>query len=393
MENKKYLSEIKYIKPKWSLIDISLIYLTNGYSNDNYKIYNKKTNEKLFLKIYKNNNNDNNQIIKLLDLNKKGYGSKILHHFESGRIEEWIEAEPLSHDLINSEIIKKIAIKLSKFHNDTNNIHYDLNFNNILISKNNDINFIDFEYSKISNNKAYDIANFFIEWIYTYGENWYNYNLKLFPSLRQIKLFCSFYLNQKINSIEVEDLIDKIFIEINNTHKYWYIWSKKFKSIEYQLYGLNRLKLLNYDFREMISKEKIIYTDGTFDLCHMGHISFFEKIKKLGCRKLIIGVISDENVSSYKRLPIINLDNRVKFLENLRLIDKVIKDCPFNQITDKFLNDNGIDLVIYGGDPNDKDPLKKWAYHYQIPNEQNILKMVKYSDLESTSNIIKRIKR
>jgi len=390
MKNKEYLNEIKYIKPKWNFIDISLIYLTNGYSNDNYKVYNKKTNEKLFLKIYKNNNN-NDQIIKLLDLNKKGYGSKILHHFKNGRIEEWFESIPLTHNMLNSEILEKIAIELKKFHSETENIHYDLNFNNILISKNNNIKFIDFEYSKLGNNKAYDIANFFIEWIYTYGKTWYNYNLKLFPSLRQIKLFCSSYLNKDINSLEVENLIDNIFIEINNTHKYWYNWSKKFKSLEYQLYGLNRLKLLNYNFREMINKEKIIYADGTFDLCHMGHISFFEKIKKLGCRKLIIGVISDENVNSYKRFPIINLDNRVKFLENISLIDKVIKDCPFNQITNKFLNDNGIDLVIYGGDPNDKNPSKKWEYHYQIPNEENILKMIEYSGLESTSNIIKRI--
>ena len=55
-----------------------------------------------------------------------------------------------------------------------------------------------------------------------------------------------------------------------------------------------------------------IYIDGTFDLLHSGHYNFLEQAKKYG-KKLIVGVISDKNVKSYKRYPILELKDRCKF--------------------------------------------------------------------------------
>ena len=69
--------------------------------------------------------------------------------------------------------------------------------------------------------------------------------------------------------------------------------------------------------------KKVIYVDGTFDLIHTGHIEFFKECKKYG-NYLIVGVLSDKNVQSYKREPIINLDNRCFMLENIEIVDKVI---------------------------------------------------------------------
>lgn len=130
-----------------------------------------------------------------------------------------------------------------------------------------------------------------------------------------------------------------------------------------------------------------IYADGTFDLFHSGHICFFEKIKKdnPNCN-LIIGVISDLNVKSYKRLPIISLKDRVKLLENIKIIDKVISDCPFKNITKEFIISHNISKVYYAGENNN------WKEHYSVPIKMGIMNYIPYnfSNL-STTSIIKKV--
>jgi ethanolamine-phosphate cytidylyltransferase len=134
--------------------------------------------------------------------------------------------------------------------------------------------------------------------------------------------------------------------------------------------------------------QKIIYCDGTFDLFHSGHINFLKSCKEMG-NYLIVGVISDENVNSYKRYPVLNLKDRVKILQHIDFIDEVIPDCPFKNITKEFLEEKKISLVVYGtpdGNPG-------WEDHYQEAMKKNIMKYVKYGYEElSTSKIISKIK-
>ena len=103
-------------------------------------------------------------------------------------------------------------------------------------------------------------------------------------------------------------------------------------------------------------------------------------------------VLSDKDVESYKRIPILNVDTRSEMVKSLKLIDEVVSNCPFNRIENDFLDFYGIDLVVYGGDPNLEDPLGTWQYHYSIPLEQNCLKLIPYSEGISTSEILNRIK-
>lgn len=137
-----------------------------------------------------------------------------------------------------------------------------------------------------------------------------------------------------------------------------------------------------------MENKKIIYCDGTFDLFHSGHIKFLKTCKEMG-DYLIVGVISDENVKSYKRYPILNLKDRVQILEHINFVDEVIPDCPFKNITKDFLENKNISLVVYGtfdGNPG-------WEDHYQEAIKKNIMKFVKYGCEElSTSKIINKIK-
>ena len=131
---------------------------------------------------------------------------------------------------------------------------------------------------------------------------------------------------------------------------------------------------------------EVIYIDGTFDLLHTGHINLLKRYKKDN-NYLIVGVISDENVKTYKRSPIISLVNRVKMLKAIKYVDKVISDCPFNGIPYSFIEKYKITKVIYAGKIN------TWSDHYEIPISLGIMEYIEYSKNElSTTSIIKKIK-
>ena len=67
----------------------------------------------------------------------------------------------------------------------------------------------------------------------------------------------------------------------------------------------------------------IVYTLGTFDLLHVGHLALLEYCKSLG-DTLAVGVASDRVVNSYKpNVPVIPLEERMEMLKALRCVDIV----------------------------------------------------------------------
>ncbi len=71
--------------------------------------------------------------------------------------------------------------------------------------------------------------------------------------------------------------------------------------------------------------EKIIWTNGCFDILHVGHIELFKYAKSLGT-KLYVGIDSDEKVKLDKGddRPFNKLADRIKVLESIKYIDKVV---------------------------------------------------------------------
>lgn len=67
----------------------------------------------------------------------------------------------------------------------------------------------------------------------------------------------------------------------------------------------------------------IVYTSGTFDLFHSNHLKMIKYARGLG-DVLIVGVSTDELVSSYKKPPIIPFEERIQIIEALRYPDIVI---------------------------------------------------------------------
>lgn len=71
-------------------------------------------------------------------------------------------------------------------------------------------------------------------------------------------------------------------------------------------------------------KEVIGYTNGVFDLFHIGHLNIFKQAS-LMCDKLIVGVITDEEVVRTKKIrPVIQFEDRIEIVRSCRYVDVVV---------------------------------------------------------------------
>jgi cytidyltransferase-like protein len=101
------------------------------------------------------------------------------------------------------------------------------------------------------------------------------------------------------------------------------------------------MSIIKYSDLELIRKEnidkKIVYTGGTFDLTHAGHILFLEDCKKKG-DILIVLVANDSFIKEYKgkERPILNEQIRLKTIDSFKPVDFTILD-----ETKKFIEEGG----------------------------------------------------
>ena len=68
------------------------------------------------------------------------------------------------------------------------------------------------------------------------------------------------------------------------------------------------------------------------DILHSAHINILKKAEKYG--KVIVGLLTDKAISEYKKLPLINYDERFKILSGIKFVDQVVEqatmDCSNN---------------------------------------------------------------
>ncbi|MDR1195302.1 MAG: adenylyltransferase/cytidyltransferase family protein [Endomicrobium sp.] len=95
--------------------------------------------------------------------------------------------------------------------------------------------------------------------------------------------------------------------------------------------------------------KKIVFTNGCFDLVHLGHTSLFEKAKTLG-DILIVAINSDKSMSRLKgpKRPLVCEKDRAKLLLALKPVDYVV---VFGEDTPKeILSELTPDILVKGGD-------------------------------------------
>jgi rfaE bifunctional protein nucleotidyltransferase chain/domain len=83
--------------------------------------------------------------------------------------------------------------------------------------------------------------------------------------------------------------------------------------------------------------QRVVFTNGVFDVLHIGHITYLSRAAELG-DKLIIGLNSDSSVKRIKgeSRPINSQDNRAALLAALFFVDAIVifsEDTPLNLIT------------------------------------------------------------
>lgn len=96
--------------------------------------------------------------------------------------------------------------------------------------------------------------------------------------------------------------------------------------------------------------DRIVFTNGCFDILHRGHVEYLQEAAALGDR-LIIGLNTDDSVrrlGKADRRPYNDQDSRAKVLAALRLVDAVVlfdQDTPL-----ELIQAIGPDVLVKGGD-------------------------------------------
>ena len=96
----------------------------------------------------------------------------------------------------------------------------------------------------------------------------------------------------------------------------------------------------------MSNQKKTVYVPLAVDFIHSGHLNIINIAKKYG--RVIIGLLTDEAISQYKRLPILNYKERLRIVSNLKNVSEVIEQKDWDY-TDTIKNLRP-DYFVHGDD-------------------------------------------
>ena len=138
---------------------------------------------------------------------------------------------------------------------------------------------------------------------------------------------------------------------------------------------------------EVRKRSKIGYTDGVFDLFHVGHLNMIQTAKRY-CEYLIVGVHGDDVVEEYKHYrPIISENDRKRIIESIKGVDRV----EINRFRDKLKlwELYRFDVVFIG---DDWKGTERWNKFEKLLAEIDVdVVYVPYTQGISTTDIKKRI--
>ena len=117
---------------------------------------------------------------------------------------------------------------------------------------------------------------------------------------------------------------------------------------------------------EIVSKKvaeinkRTVYMCFSTEYIHSGHVAILNKARRLG--RLIIGILSDEAVSSFKRYPLIPFEERKALFENMAGVEKVVAQDTLSYADN--LRQLKPDYVVHGND---------WCEGFQQPIRQEVI--------------------
>ncbi len=92
--------------------------------------------------------------------------------------------------------------------------------------------------------------------------------------------------------------------------------------------------------------KKIVYVGMSADMIHPGHLNIIKEASKLG--SVVVGVLTDAAIASYKRLPYLNYDQRAEIVANIKGVDRVVPQTTLDYVPN--LREIKPDFVVHGDD-------------------------------------------
>jgi glycerol-3-phosphate cytidylyltransferase len=137
----------------------------------------------------------------------------------------------------------------------------------------------------------------------------------------------------------------------------------------------------------------VIYTGGTFDVPHLGHVNFLRQCKRLAGKegKVVVALNPDEFVESFKgKAPLFSYNERKKLLEKLEYVDEVVKNEDGKDSKPTILKVKP-DYIVIGSDWAAKDYYAQMDFSQDWLDKNNILLLyVQYTEVISSSEIKRR---
>ena len=133
---------------------------------------------------------------------------------------------------------------------------------------------------------------------------------------------------------------------------------------------------------------KIGFTNGCFDIVHLGHLEYLSNCKQY-VDILVVGINTDQSIKRLKgkNRPINILENRLKFLSHFESIDFLV---PFDELTPiRLITILRPDYLFKGADYNKKDIVGASF----VESNKGQVKVIPFLEGFSTSNLIKEINK
>ena len=134
----------------------------------------------------------------------------------------------------------------------------------------------------------------------------------------------------------------------------------------------------------------ILYTGGTFDLFHYGHVNFLRHCAKIA-DEVVVSLNTDEFVSQFKRQPIMCYSERERSLLGCQYVDRVVSNIGGADSKPSILEVNP-DIIAIGDDWARKDYMAQMQFTQEWLTENDILLVyLSYTQGISSTEIISRI--
>jgi rfaE bifunctional protein nucleotidyltransferase chain/domain len=134
--------------------------------------------------------------------------------------------------------------------------------------------------------------------------------------------------------------------------------------------------------------QKVVFTNGCFDIMHLGHVDYLEKARNLG-DKLVVGLNTDSSVSRFKgpERPLQDQNSRARIMASLQFVDMVVffdEDTPLNLISELVPN-----VLVKGSDYLAENIVGADV----VKKSGGVVKTIDFVPGYSTTRIVEKIKR